>query len=107
MGKKTSGFINGIYKDRDESGTPVTMVGVTYTRYRGTDTWQVGGSFPLNTLPANSKIGDEVALFYSPSSKSAWLASGIWAYPLAAGAVGGLLVLASLAAPFRSHESRT
>ncbi len=107
MGKKTTGFVHSIYRDRDETGTPVMKVGVTYTRYRGTNTWQVGGSFPLNTLPADIKVGDKVTLFYSPGSKNAWLASGIWVYPLAAAAVGTFLTLAGFAAPRRSHESAT
>ena len=101
MGKKTTGFVDSIYKDRGEGGKSVMMVGVTYTRYRGTNTWEVGHSFPQNTLPANCRVGDKVTLFFNPESKDAWLASGIWIYPLMAAGVGSLLIVTGLAAPRR------
>jgi hypothetical protein len=40
--KSTTGIIDKIYNDRDESGKTVVMASVTYTRYRGTDRWEVG-----------------------------------------------------------------
>jgi hypothetical protein len=97
--KKTTGFIHSIRKDRDESGKSVTMVGVTYTRYRGSDRWQVGHSFPLEEFPAGTKVGDSVTLYFDPEHKSAWLASGMWTYPLLGLGLGSLLIGVGLFAP--------
>ena len=99
--KKTTGVIDSIYKDRDESGRSVMMVGVTYTRYRGTDRWQVGHSFPLGELSAGSKVGDGLTLYFDPEHKNAWLASGIWTYPLIGFGLGGLLIAVGLFAASR------
>ena len=99
--KKTSGVIRSIHEDRDESGKPVMMVSVTYTRYRSHETWEVGGSFPLDALPSGCKVGDRVTLFFEPNSKNEWLASRIWIWPTVAGGLGCLLILAGLVAPRR------
>jgi hypothetical protein len=100
--KKTTGFIHSIHQQRDESGRSITMVGVTYTRYRSSDTWQVGHSFPLEELPSGSKVGDTLTLYFDPEHKNAWLASGMWTYPLIGFGLGGLLVAVGLFARPRS-----
>jgi hypothetical protein len=97
--KKTTGVIDNIGRERDESGKSVTMVSVTYTRYRGSDRWQVGHSFPVQEFPAGSKVGDDVALYFDPEHKDAWLASRMWTYPLIGFGLGGLLIGVGLFAP--------
>jgi hypothetical protein len=81
------------------------MASVTYTRYRGTDRWQVGYSFPLDALPSGCKVGDSLSLFFHPDSKSAWLASGIWIYPIVGFGLGSLLIVGGLFAPRRPPHS--
>jgi len=103
--KRTSGFIRSIHAVRDETGRNVMMVSVTYTRYRGTDTWQVGHSFPLQDLPSDSKVGDSLTLYFDPEHKNAWLASGIWIYPSIGFGLGGLLIAVGLFAPRRRSTS--
>ena len=102
---RTTGVIESIRQDRDASGKSVMMVGVTYTRYRGTDRWQFGHSFPLEEVPAGSKVGDSLSLYFDPEHKSAWLASGMWTYPLIGFGLGCVLIAIGLFAARRPSGS--
>ena len=99
--KSTTGVIDKIYNDRDESGKTVVMASITYARYRGTDRLGFAYSFPLDELPSGCKVGDRVSLFFHPESKSVWLASGIWIYPIFGFGFGSLLIVVGLFAPRR------